>query len=697
MRLPATAAILLSFISLTAHSKIVYRSGNWALNDLSADAVPQNICAMVQDARVGNTVWQVQITHTKNEAGPTEIFLTQTGRGAATWSVTTTSGQTLAFANMSQVGTTTTLWHIPQNTSAFIAHLDGRRDMQAKPADGTRINGFKIFDSGFASVKAEMVKRCLGTIPLVDAEFETAFLKRTTTLNPNAIAPETVTDLRALLVEGHKAFLGRKSNAAAMLTLRNRFAAPLQESQSLTATIATLTQTAIPTIRQQQTDNDALEERSKTEVQRLTGIIPGQEQAAAAAKVARDNAHAILAPHIPEHNALESEVEAAESEIVSSQTRIAQIDQELSTNTSRIRSLESDLSSHESTLRQHESNLRQAESRVRQAESEYRSFNPSSELRNRLQNNYSYRNATSAFERARSDYSTAQRDADSVEREVESARREARAAASDRDSKQSALDSCRRTPEAECRAEHDAWKVAKVMADRAEDEYQRVDGRASTARMRISSARSEMDRARSDMDSAERSVEREVDQVYSQLRSTLDSAQRRHDELSTIVRNSESRIREIGYELPRLRDQVSSLERERPLLVSQVSRARSDAARAESALASFEQRVGWRAKKQAYDAAENTRYARANELNTSLRAKAAGEQAIQRAQTERPRLAQELATRQQQLTTAQERHAIVKASLAEFEVENAQLTQTSQTLEAEFLGLIAQFEGKLPN
>ena len=672
MRLSLPASLLLStLIAPIAHAKVVYRSGNWALDDLSQDTVPQNLCAMVQEAKIGRTTWRLEITHPKLALGVTEILLKQTGTGAKAWSLTTQTGETLVFANAGKLGTSTTdvLWHIPQKTSALIAHWEGRKDIRVSAADGTR-SSFQLFDSGFALVKQQMVQRCLGTIPLVDSAFETAFLRRTTAINPNLVSETAVAQLRALVPQAHEVFLKLGANSQELTQLRAQFAGPLQEAATLTATIARLEQNEIPTLERAQTANEALQVSATADLQRLTNLIPQQERALTSATQVRDRAYQAIEPYLNEHEALTDAVSSAESQISTGESRIAEIDRATSSANSEIRQLNSELSSLVVALRQNESSLRTAESEARRAESEFRAYRPDAELRQILQRDSSYQSA--------------QRDLSRIEREQSRSHDDWKRAVADRESKERVLNSCRAAgPEADCRSQHDAWKVAVAQADRLESEYRRFDGQ-------LASLRSTIDRAES---AAAREVERERNQLGDRMTQT----QRRADEFQRAVSEGQRREREItSYELPRLNDRVHALERERPLVVDQVSRGRSDLSRANSALASFEQRVGWRAKLAAYNAADEAMDARQSELNTSVRSKQTAERNIQTAQTQRPLLAQQLIEKRQLLASSKARLVEVRRSLEAFESERARLEAVGSELTAQLAGLATEFEGQLP-
>lgn len=670
MRLSSAASVLLAtLIAPHAHAKTVYKSGNWALDDLSLDPVPQNACAMVQEATIGRTKWRLEITHAKNSVGVTEILLKQTGGSTKSWSLQTQTGETLVFASAGPVGSTEVLWHIPQKTAALIQHWDARKDIQMIPADGSR-GGFKLFDSGFGQVKEKMVERCLGSIPLVDVAFEAAFLKRTGLLNPNLVSVETVARLRALLPEAHQVFLQVGANTRELQALRTQFAAPLQEAQQLTATITRLKETDIPALELAQQNNEALEVSAKAELQRLLALIPTRERAVAQAQEVRDRTYNVIAPYLDEHEALSDAVDSAERQITSGEARLREIDSSASSAQSRLRSLSSELTSVQSALRQNEQSLRQAESEFRRAESEFRNFNPASELRRRLQSDFSYQNAV--------------RDLERIERESRQAHSEWKRDVADRETKERALRACQaRGPETDCSAEQGAWKVAVAQAERSESAYRRFENQLSSLRSRVQSA--------------ENSVEREVERERNLLGDRMAQTERRRDQFAIAVSEGQAREREISaHELPRLRDQLSALERERPLVVDQVSRARSDLARANSALASFEARVGWDAKLSAYQSAAGALDARQSELSSANRAKLAAERNIQTAQSQRPLIAQQLADQRLALVKAETRLQEVRVVLEAFETERVRIETIGSELSGRLTALSSEFADQLP-
>lgn len=689
--LPRGPVLAVLALSSLAQAKVVYRSANWALDDLSDAINPNANCVMQTQAIIGKNVWQLEISHAKGLPGVTEIMIRQTASAqssAGTWSTTTAAGGNFVFApaGKSADGKSTLTWLVPQDTQALLAQFEANKDLPIKAADGASRTSYRFYNVGYTAVKAEMLKRCLAPgATLVDTAFEKAFLKpQASPINPNGLAAETVTELRSLLTEAFKVRQDIGANSAAFRALQTQYQAPLALAQTLSGTITQLTQTDIPGLQAQQQQNEALEASSKQELARLTALIPSQETALKSAADLKDRTYNVIQPYLNDHENLSDAVDASSSAVQSYSGRLSQIDSSLSSLNAQLRNLTSELSTQQSNLRSAQSEASSADSQYssaysdqQRAQRDFDAFDPNYEMRRRLQSDWSYSSAVSNLESAR--------------RDAQRAQEEWKRAVADRDAKERAVQSCQATPGADCSSQQSEWKVAVAVAERAESNYRPLESR-------ISSLESDVRRAQDNVAYQVNQIRGELGRRLSDANSRLNGAQRRRDAADRQVQAISQRISSIqGYELPNTQNQISSLDSERPQVSAQLAGAQAQLSTAQRNLASFEQRVGWDAKLAAYNSADSAWRARTRELNASRSGVATAQSNIQSAQTLRPQLAQALADKQALLAQTQAQLVDVRQQLAPYEAEAARLQGQGQSLQASFDGLSVQFDSKLPH
>lgn len=663
--------LLLSAMSFSSvYATSVYKSGDWYVDDLSTRANPNGQCMMVTEHKEGSVLYRLELVRKKNVDSPLEIQLRVKGRGAQAHLFNLNNGSTIVLAAAGVEGNANLFWNIPQDTAGLIAHFEARKDLKLRPADGSRDQGIEFDESGFAKVKAEFSKRCLGNRDVFNASFERAFVKDARrAINPTALDLATVAELRSLLGQGYEAFKLVGANQNAVNQLRSRFSRELNEAQSLNSSITGLGQSELPAIQQAQLNNNTLETQTRSELARLTALIPQQQSALTAATSARDRAEAAVAPLRAEHESRESSAQSSRAQVNNAQGRISEIDRTINNLELTIRQLEQEQDSLLNNVRRAESDMRPARVEERRAEADFRAWNPERELRERIQRNPRWHEAMRALPAAQV-----------AENDLEKLRD---AAHDDKEVKEKAKEACQRIPGQDCTALATAHRDALALYRR----YEADEDRAQAARVSIQNT----------ITNIETIARNDVNAVTAQLTGRLNAANQVLANLEATIVNGNRRAREISqYEIPRLGDQIGSLERERPLQVSEMNRSAPEAQRLENELIAYERRVGWVAKNQTLDNAQASMNDAQDSLSVSLRGKAVAEQTISRTQAEKARLGQLFTDKQAQLAQAQARLVVVNQSLVPFEQENAVLQASAATLGGDFDNLSAQFDAKIP-
>jgi chromosome segregation ATPase len=662
-------ALLTLFVMPTAFAGVVYTSGDWELDDTSTRSNPNGTCiarTLGGDDRVDMAL---ELRYPKNKKAALEMYLTQENSRAKAWDVILRDESVMALGTLGKIGRKETYWAVPQKMAAVIAQLQDRKDLKLKTADGSRDPRFVLQSDGFKNVLTKLEERCNGKVSVLDVAFEASFTAGNPVAKSAGFTVETTTQARELYIAAHAIHLSKGANVAEMAALRQRFATQLAEATKLEDTIQRTDRVDIPATQAAQGANDQRETVAQNELQRLAVAIPAHSAAVTSANGVVATAEAAVAPHRAEQSQRANAAYRARSIVNNGLDRIATLDSERSNAQAQIRSLDSERSQAQDSANRASNALFSAEQEERRAESEFRNFDPSRELRYRLDRNMEYQRAEREFQSS----VAAQRDA---ENQVADARRIQAAA-------EAKLTGCRSTVGADCTG-------AESAVTEASNEVTRLQGIERNLENRVSQLRNTLNFER-------QQTEREVEAIRMKLGNDMNRAQQRVSELRAALNRAETRVREISnFEIPRLNDQITAIDRERPLVVSEVSRARPEADRLEAEQAAFEQRVGWAPKYAALQNAQRALNARTSELNGALASQRNANNTVAATRAERLRLEQVLLGQQQLLASSRARLVEVRVSLQPFEAERGRIEMVAGQLDGQFKDLAAQFVARLP-
>jgi|GEM_PF-4652881 len=662
-------ALLTLFVVPFAQAGVVYTSGDWELDDTSTRSNPNGTCiarTLGGDDRVDMAL---ELRIPKNKPAALEMYLTQEYGRAKAWDIILRDDSVMALGYTGKIGRKETFWAVPQKMAAVMAQLLERRDIKLKTADGSRDPRYVLSADGFKNVLAKLEERCNGKVAVLDAAFEASFTAGNPVAKSAGFTVETTAQIRELYIAAHAVHLSKGANVKDMQALRQRFATQLAEATTLEDTIQRVDTLDIPATRAAQIANDQRETVAQNELQRLAVAIPALSAAVTSANGVVATAEAAVAPLRAEQSQRANAAYNARSTVNSGLDRIATLDSQRSSAVSQINRLDSERSQAQDSANRASSALFSAEQDERRAESEFRNFDPSRELRYRLDRNSEYQRAEREFQGS----VAAQRQA---EADVADSRRILAAT-------EAKLTGCRATAGADCTG-------AETAVTEARNEMARLQGIERNLENRVVQLRNILTNER-------QQAEREVEAIRTKLGQNMAYAQQRVNELRAALNRAETRVREISnFEIPRLNDQITAIDRERPLVVSEVNRARPEAERLEAEQANFERRVGWAAKYAALQDAQRALNARTNELNAALTSQRNANNTVAATRAERIRLDQVLVGQQQLLASSRSRLIEVRVTLEPFEVERARIQMVAGQLDGQFKDLAAQFASRLP-
>jgi chromosome segregation ATPase len=197
--------------------------------------------------------------------------------------------------------------------------------------------------------------------------------------------------------------------------------------------------------------------------------------------------------------------------------------------------------------------------------------------------------------------------------------------------------------------------------------------------------------------SYERQVEMDMARHHQLLASRAAEARKQVENLQHMIINNDRRLSIItSSELPNAHNSLNSLQAQ---LSNAQMRFSSDAAnsqRADQDLQSFMRQVQWEQKTQAVSQASAVLSQRRDALSNAEARRRSAESTIAHCQSERTRLANQLAAQQRVLTQSETRLGVVQGSLQPYEQGRANIEAEKADLMNQISGVSIQFEGQLP-
>jgi hypothetical protein len=751
MRLKILASIAMLSVFSTSYAKEIYSSGDWKLDDLSDKKNLNGACILSTSSEAGNADYRLEFVHSKDKKVPTEIQIRKEGKGALAWTATLIDGSVMAFANSGNFNKQDVLWNIPQNSSALVDHLEAKKDLKVKPADGSKDMKLQFSSSGFKKAKEKMEEKCLGKATLVDSAFEDSFLNNKHPIDPMKVNPEAIKELRRLLYSGYEVHVKIGDNGGEMNALRTRFQSQLNESNSLRSLIDRLGNSDIPTTIQNSKNNDDLEARKRSELASTNSLIVSQKSSVSAAEATLAKAQAAIAPFEDEHGSRLQSSQSARQSVNQLASRLNTIDQGVAQTNARINQLNNEAGALQDSSNRAQNDLRMARMERGRAEQDFRAFDPRQEVRRRL-------SMDRMFQDANRELPPLQNAVDSLERALVDARGRILA-------REAELRVC----QSQSTTGYYAQELSRLPAQERAPRDNNGNGPGGNGNgggrggrpgnndgdnrnppnnptptpnptpvptppvvvpttpsapaptpstgpdcsVQIESlrqaklveadlgnqsrdAKQRLNASRSRAEGIENRVNGEVERQRNDLAQRAEGARRRTEMLEGQIMNNDRRIDMISRsEMPQQMNILNSLQNERPGVQSQYDQTVPVAARLDSELAGFERKVGWEAKVDAVENSNQVLDGRRNDLRNSEALKRSTENVILNCQSERNRLNAELAARQLQKSQSENRLVDVKKSLEPFELEKSKIETSASDLKNQLAGIAVQFETKL--
>ncbi|HVK61860.1 MAG TPA: hypothetical protein VM432_09935, partial [Bdellovibrionales bacterium] len=327
-------------------------------------------------------------------------------------------------------------WNIPRGTDDLLAYLKRESKFDVTPVEPAdpKAKAISFSLKGSSAVITELQKRCNANQALVHTAFEKAFLpKVVATVDASKLTPEETAHLKSLLVTAREAFNASNATQAEIEALTAQYLDQINELAKLRRNVDRLTQQEIARLKKSRADSEAAITKAKSANETLRPQIATEEAKLSAANTKYERAYNVWKPLEAEYGRLASAIDAANSDLDHAESAASQARSRVDRAEREIDDLESSLSSMHSRRSPAQSAVDHARSQWDSAQRDLRNFNPETERRRLIQNDFRLGSIDSEMRDVRS--------------RILSARSDEQRAESDMSRAESAYEACRARPD----------------------------------------------------------------------------------------------------------------------------------------------------------------------------------------------------------------------------------------------------------
>lgn len=719
-RLNIAGIFLLSSINIHAETNRITTIRDWTLYESNTNQ--QTTCFveandLVPDGSGNSSLTTLfRIVKVKNSpSSPAELMMVLTQNSKKNTGTVAKISDTIQIGFADIDGSKNSFWGLSKNLTSFLESLSNIDVLKTRAIGGKdKVKG-SIPIQGYKDIIKEMENRCNGGAPIASIEFDQAF----TSQMPDGIDPTLLDSSKTIALRGtyHSAYKTlddinqTKKELAQLLAKYQSLVDQLEANQASIKQIQTIK------LPQANTDlNTALrnQELARTELARIEALIPSLKAKIDASQKILDEARAIIAPLVPEHDRLTSNLSNVQNTLSDSQNRLNYIESRLSNGAQQLNALYSEANSIESRLPQKRNDLDRALSNYRYAQNQRAGFNPSWEKDSRLRNNFEYnrlhddrRRTENELRQTEVDLERSRNERDRIERDLQNCRRQPLVLQSESSPNSNSIMSLlemdsltpgqpkppkpnepkprpepfpkpqpqpqpqppRPQPQPP-RPEPHPQPPPRPNCDHLERALEVAD---SQVRQNESERRNHVRRINeinSRIEQIEQQIDWEVRNEYDRLVRQEDQARREYEMLNNTIRSDEARLSQIrSVDIPRLENEQRALLSEKPSVINRINQAQSDVNRLSQELSNFETVNDWVRKLSAVNTALRQLQLDEAELNVVLEQK----------QNEQQKLDKNIALAQE----AQQRIISLNAQLASLNKQASELNEALKNLPAE--------------
>ncbi len=500
------------------------------------EMIPATISVMVSKAK-------------NNPLQPAEIFVSFSPGANSSNGAQFKSGS-LILNLVDYDGRRQNFWGTGANLVQLVGQLkSGSSDFTVSSSGKGRSDRFST--RGFSDVLTDLQNICNQGSPVADVEFFNSFFDSgSVSLNPSTTDSSKAQELRRLYYEAHQSFMRVKTANQELQKILDKYKPYSDELTLNQSRIQKNTTELIPA--QEQIIKNAQQEQTRLqlEINRIQTEIQAQNQLIDKAQIAFDQAKAKIAPFEGTFNEISNRLTQANSNLSEAESRLNQIDGNIRVLKSKIQSLETEWQNLNNNLNNKRYQVQLAQDRYQEASRKRAQFDAQREYRDRLNRDFRYLQL--------------QRDLDKNQRDRRFVEIEVRRISHDLNMARLQLDQCLRqpvppgAPAPTCFNERSQVGILEQSLNNATRDLDRLQ--------------SDERRLNQEIYFIESQIRRDVDQIVRRLQDEETQALYDYNRLNRDYQSDLARIDQISRsELPLARNQLDSLNNERPVVVKKIS------------------------------------------------------------------------------------------------------------------------------
>lgn len=562
-------------LSAVANAKIVYKSGDWVVDDS---------CVAYTTAKTNDKMtYALDVVIDKGGVMPLEVYIhpTTVTSPLHAFAVELERGLTYRFALLPrEMGELDSYWAIPRDTDHLVNVLKNGTKFKVSavgsvPADLT----FSLM--GSTATINELKKRC-GTNSLDTAvEFEKAFIQpEAFDFDVLKLTPDQTERLRGIESQGVVAYRETLKIKTELRTLDDKFKAPLKdqakEQQSLERT---LSHDLAPLTKARSEAQTAID-TAQTDIKNFQATIVEDQGKLQVAQTEQQTANLAIQPFTTDHDRLSRAVQNAQGRLSSARQFLADTEAALAAAQQQAANLQNEEMSLRSQISSRRSELQSARAAADAAQAQLNNFDVRFEIQRRANGDWRLNSLQNEIQNLRQRQQV-------LEQQMRMAVRE-------HEQKDSALRQCRSTPP----------NPNPPNCSQQQNELSQAASNLNSAHSNITRNQNELQSRMTERDRIMNEIQNDVFRQRDEMIARVAQLQGSASAIQSDIERMESRLRDIAQnQLPSLQNEIANLNMQRGAAAGDVRAAQGALAQISSEYANWKRSVNWDALKSRLDLA----------------------------------------------------------------------------------------------
>lgn len=667
------AALILLLVSLgialPAYADRIGSKKNWALDEI--DTASGKLCIASTTVKENKSQYTLEVHKLKNSSSPVEVILREVGeQQIGPMAYGSINNEKTLFNEYAVSGNTKFFWYLPDEMSLVMWSLKANSEFDLRPVYKSSVGDIDFSLKGSSEMIGLMESRCNNKQELVVERL--ALLTNHSDsfdANPQSIDARRVANMRAIYFQ-----LAAKLNEVIKVEvdlekLIAKYRPQIDERKALKNEKSQLETSVIPGIKNDQAYTSQRLNETQGRLRQLKSLIPQAANAKSQAQAAYDAAYNKIAPHVPRHRQLVSELNNASNELDSAENALADVISEIRSNRNEIQNLSGEASNLEYRMRSLRADLGPTRREMEEARRNLSAYNPAAEKRRQLNQTPGYNQKKTQEQALTQDLNQAKNQAARAQDRVQGARQE--------------LNSCKSVAGADCSGQQAALAQAlQVLNDK---------------RAQANSIQSQLNTVKNEVNRIENQVNQQVNREHRRLENIFERAENRYqniaNELDRTNRRHDNIVRVL---IPDLRQRNQYLLDRQAALDSDISYLERKVASALSALNNFKASVGYDQLEAKLEQTQNALRNAANHLADLQSEQSRLTQLEISDQNRLIQLADDLSKNQKRLAAVNARIGTLNGILAQFDAAKTPLEKNLKSLNVQLSTQQASYLANIP-